>query len=68
MIRGDRLFISRTLPYTKAGLLQQIRVRGEIVQEEYREDGVLVMAYVPRYVYGRVMAEVPKDHFSQEDS
>jgi len=68
MIRGDRLFISRTLPYTKAGLLQQIRVRGEIVQEEYREDGVLVMAYVPRDVYGRVMAEVPKDHFSREDS
>lgn len=68
MIRADRLFISRTIPYAQAGLLQQIRVRGEIVREEYREDGVLVMAYVPRDVYGRIAAELPAAPLSADNS
>ena len=51
MLRENRIFLERLLPYAQAGILARIRTAGELVSEEYREDGILIRAYVPRALY-----------------
>ena len=41
-------------PYREADRLQLIRRYGEIEEEDYREDGVFVRAYVPAEIYDKV--------------
>ncbi|MCD8365150.1 MAG: GTPase HflX [Clostridiales bacterium] len=47
MLREDKVFFRHTFPYDRAGEIQRIRKYGELLQEEYREDGIYVEAYVP---------------------
>lgn len=51
MLRENRIFLERLLPYAQAGILARIRTAGELVSEGYREDGILIRAYVPRALY-----------------
>lgn len=46
IINQSRIYIEQTIPYTKAGVIQQIRKSGNLLEEEYREDGIFVRAYV----------------------
>lgn len=43
-----QVLLERLYPYAQAGDIQLIRKYGQILQEEYREDGILIRAYVPR--------------------
>lgn len=54
LLREDKVYVERVIPYRKAGILQQIRTQGELVSEEYVPDGIAVKAYVPMEVYGRL--------------
>ncbi len=47
LLREDKVLLRHTFPYDKAGEIQRIRKYGELLQEEYREDGIYVEAYVP---------------------
>lgn len=54
ILREQKILIERIFPYSEAGKIQQIRNAGELLEEEYREDGIFVKAYVPAEVYGRL--------------
>ncbi len=47
ILRSGRLFIEKVIPYDKAGLVSRIREKGELISEEYTQDGIAVIAYVP---------------------
>lgn len=47
ILRDGRVLFKHTFPYEKAGEIARIRKYGELLKEEYREDGVYVEAYVP---------------------
>lgn len=54
LLREKRIYIERVLPYPKAGILAAIRTQGELISEEYAEDGIAIRAYVPMDLYGRL--------------
>jgi GTP-binding protein HflX len=54
LLRENKVLIERTIPYGEAGILQQIRKSGELLEEDYRSDGIYIKAYVPMDVYGRL--------------
>ncbi|MBQ8412066.1 MAG: GTPase HflX [Lachnospiraceae bacterium] len=47
-INNCRNLIEKTISYADAGLLNRIRKYGTILEEEYREDGIFVKAYVEK--------------------
>ncbi|MCC8152375.1 MAG: GTPase HflX [Lachnospiraceae bacterium] len=47
LLREDKVLLRHTFPYDRAGEIQRIRKYGELLLEEYREDGIYVEAYVP---------------------
>lgn len=51
MLRENKIYMERLLPYSEAGTLAKIRTGGELVEEEYRADGIFIRAYVPRPLY-----------------
>lgn len=53
ILRNQKVYISKTFDYSKAGEIQQIRKFGELLKEEYREDGIYVEAYVPVEIINR---------------
>ncbi len=54
ILREQKIYIERLYPYDRAGTIQLIRKRGELLEEEYRPEGIAVKAYVTRDIYGRV--------------
>lgn len=46
--------IERIYPYADAGLIQLIRKYGQLLEEDYRAEGIYVKAYVPMEIYGNV--------------
>jgi len=54
ILRENKVLVERVIPYAKAGIIQQIRKSGELLEEQYQEDGIYVRAYVPMDVYGRL--------------
>ena len=57
VIRSQRVFLRRTYPYAQAGKIQIIRRYGQLLKEEYQEDGIAVEAYVPAELFGELMTE-----------
>lgn len=49
-----QILIERLYTYAEAGKIQLIRRFGQLLEEEYREDGIYVKAYVPQEIYGNV--------------
>lgn len=47
IIRNKKRYMTKLYSYEEAGKIQQIRKYGELLTEEYREDGIYVEAYVP---------------------
>lgn len=47
VLRDGKVLLKHTFPYQKAGEIQRIRKYGELLCEDYREDGIYVEAYVP---------------------
>ena len=47
MLREDKIYIERVIPYAQAGVLQLVRNKGELVSEEYVPEGISIRAYVP---------------------
>ena len=54
LLRENKIYIERIIPYAKAGDIQMIRKQGELISEEYVPEGIAIKAYVPMDVYGRL--------------
>ena len=54
ILQERSVLIERIYPYSKAGLIQIIRKRGQLLEEDYRAEGIYVRAYVPMEIYGTV--------------
>ena len=53
ILRDQKIYIERVYSYQESGKIQLIRKYGELLSEEYKEDGIHVKAYVPKEIYGR---------------
>ena len=54
ILRENKIYIERVMPYDKAGLIAIIRKQGELISEEYVPEGIAIKAYVPMEVYGKL--------------
>ena len=46
LLRENKTYLEKVIPYTDAGIIQQIRKNGELLSEEYVPEGILVKAYI----------------------
>lgn len=51
MLRENKIYMERLVPYTETAILAKIRSAGELVSEDYCPEGVYIQAYVPRALY-----------------
>ena len=54
VLRQQKVMVESVYPYAEAGKIQLIRKYGELLTEEYREEGIFVKAYVPVEIYGKI--------------
>lgn len=54
LLRENKILVERTVSYGEAGIIQQIRKSGELLEEDYRPEGIYIKAYVPMSLYGRL--------------
>lgn len=54
LLRERKVLIERVFSYQDAGKIQLIRKYGQLLCEDYREDGIFVKAYVPKDVCGMI--------------
>ena len=55
ILRNQKVYLEKVYPYHEAGRIQAIRKYGELLSEEYGEDGITVKAYVPAALYGQLV-------------
>lgn len=53
-LKSMRIHLKRVFSYTDAGKPGLIRKYGQLIKEEYREDGIFVEAYVPAEIMDRL--------------
>ncbi|MBP5599445.1 MAG: GTPase HflX [Lachnospiraceae bacterium] len=54
-ILSDRkVYFEKLYSFNEAGIIQRIRKSGQLLSEEYKEDGIFVKAYIPKDLVGRV--------------
>ncbi|MBQ9118839.1 MAG: GTPase HflX [Lachnospiraceae bacterium] len=51
LLKEQKMLVEKVFSYAEAGKIQQIRKYGQLLEEEYREDGIFVRAYVPKEVF-----------------
>ena len=66
LLNEKNVLIERFYDYKDAGLIQLIRKYGQLLEEEYRGDGIYVKAYVPMEIYGAVTPENQKKPKSEK--
>lgn len=57
ILRSRKIFLEKLYPYKDAGKIQTIRKYGQLLTEEYRDDGIMVAAYVPTELYSGLMTD-----------
>ena len=51
ILRGRRIYLEKVFSYAEAGKIQKIRTHGQLLSEEYTEEGIQVKAYVPAEMF-----------------
>ena len=54
ILRGQKVLIEKVYSYAYAGKIQMIRKYGELLEEEYRGEGIYAKGYVPAEIYEKV--------------
>ena len=54
ILSRDQIYVERLIPYGRAGVLQLIRSKGRLLEEEYLPEGMSIRAQVPREIYHMV--------------
>ena len=53
MLRESRVYVDTVIPYKNTAVVAEVRKTGQLLSEEYEEDGVHIKAYVPRALAAR---------------
>ena len=51
ILRNRRIYLEKIFGYHEAGKIQKIRKNGQLLSEEYTDEGILVKAYVPAELF-----------------
>lgn len=51
ILRNQKVYLEKVYSYKEAGKIQLIRKYGQLLKEEYLQDGILVNAYVPSELF-----------------
>ncbi len=54
IILESRIYVERCFSYQDAGKVQLIRTSGQLISEDYTNEGIMVKAYVPKQVYNKI--------------
>lgn len=54
LIQSQNVLVEKLFHYSEVGKIQLIRQYGQLLTEEYTEDGVLVTGYVPPHIVGQI--------------
>lgn len=54
ILMEGKTYIEKLFSFSEAGKIQLIRKNGQLLSEEYREDGIFVTANVPKEILGRL--------------
>ena len=54
LFRSQSICVEKLFPYEKAGKIQLIRQFGQLLTEEYTEDGIRVTGYIPDRLFGQL--------------
>lgn len=54
VLRESKVEIEHTFSYQKAGDIQMIRKYGQLLEEDYRGEGIYVHAFIPREIAGKL--------------
>ncbi|MBR5739639.1 MAG: GTPase HflX [Lachnospiraceae bacterium] len=54
ILKEDKVYLDRFFAFSEAGTIQLIRKYGQLLSEEYTEEGIRVRAYVPKEIAARV--------------
>ena len=52
ILQKQKLYLEKLYGYQEAGKIQLIRSHGQLLKEEYRDDGIYVEAYIPKEIVG----------------
>ena len=55
LLREDKRLLEQVFSYDEAGQIQQVRKYGELLNEEYRDNGIYIKAFVPEEIYRRLV-------------
>lgn len=54
VLRAQKVYFEQRLDYKDAGVINLIRKYGQLLKEEYTDQGIEVAAWVPQDIYGRL--------------
>ena len=54
ILRSQKIYLEHLFPYTEGGKIAEIRKYGQLLKEEYQNDGIYVEAYIPHAVLGQL--------------
>lgn len=55
ILREQKVYVETTISYQDAGQIQLIRKYGQLLKEEYKEQGIGIEAYIPKEIYHKIM-------------
>jgi GTP-binding protein HflX len=58
LLRESREYVDAVISYRDAAIVSEIRKMGQLISEEYEEDGVHIKAYVPKALINRITRAV----------
>lgn len=56
ILQKQRVYIEHVFPYKDAGKIAIVRKFGEILSEEYIDEGISIKAYIPAEIFGKVIS------------
>lgn len=54
VLEERKVLVEKVFPYSEAGKIQEVRKYGQLLEEEYQQDGIYVKAYVPKDIATRL--------------
>lgn len=56
ILQKQRVYLDHVFPYKDAGKIAIVRKFGEILSEEYIDEGISIKAYIPAEIFGKVIS------------
>lgn len=56
ILQKQRVYLEHVFPYKDAGKIAIVRKFGEILSEEYIDEGISIRAYIPAEIFGKVIS------------